>query len=132
LSLTLLIAGFCLGFDSFKQACIEGYHAYQNSESLSMISSLDIDGSFSYSDLLYLLSIVVFILSKDKRDDEFINVIRAKALLMALLFATVVLLLISIFNGRLQGIDFLLIQFLSYIIIFKFMKIRADVVGVID
>jgi len=76
--------------------------------------------------LLILFSIVTYILSKDKRDDEFINLIRAKALLLALLFITIVVTLSYVFNGRFERIDVLLIQFLCYIIVFKIMKLRAD------
>lgn len=78
------------------------------------------------SDLLIMLSMVVYILSKDKKDDEYINIIRARSLLIALLIGIVSCFIAYGFSYHIQGILLLLIQFFSYIIVFKIGKIASD------
>jgi len=144
ISLGMLVASltFTIIFDreemvqSFMQGCNEGM-ARANPlkyelpvippETESELNVKNMSSHFDLSDLLLFLAIIVYILSKDKRDDEYLDAIRAKALLLALLFTTVVAMLVYICNGTLESVYLLFIQLLSYIIVFKFMKMRADV-----
>ncbi|MCL1974374.1 MAG: hypothetical protein FWG54_06125 [Bacteroidetes bacterium] len=136
LSLFLFVAYFAVSFPAFKQGFIEewskpdGLHpgtAHENvliqySEEHKASNTIDL-----FSGLLFFSSILVYLLSKDKHDDEYIDAIRAKAFSLALMLITVVILLVSIFGKDLECIDVLIIQFLSYIIIFKALKIRAEI-----
>jgi len=136
LSLALLISSFRVDYNNLIDAFLRGYDSQAmlmaNTETIPVRKSSDNSGTYPLPDLLILLSVVVYILSKDKRDDEFINSIRAQALLAAFLVTSITMMFIYAFNGRLDGSYLILIQLLSYVIIFKFMKIRADIVGVID
>jgi len=128
LSLALIVSAFCLDFTNLADAFIRGYRdgamLTTHSEAIPAQTSSDNERTFPIADVLILLSIVVYILSKDKRDDEFINAIRAQALLAALLITSVVVILVSVCNGRLDSAPLLFIQLLSYIVIFKIMKIN--------
>ena len=73
---------------------------------------------------LAILAIIVFILSKDKRDDEYTNIARAKALLLALFISAFVLFFLLLFQRQLYGIELLILIFITYISIFKVMKMR--------
>lgn len=79
------------------------------------------------SDTLLIISMIVYILSKDKNDDEYINVIRGKSLMIALLIGLVSCFAAYAFECYIQGIWLLLIQFLSYIIVFKISKVVASI-----
>jgi len=119
LSLALMIATFVLGFDSFKAGLM--------GEPMPVYSSSDLLRSIPLGDLCLLLSIVVYILSRDKRDDEYIHSIRAKSLLAALLITSFIVMIIYMFNGHIEYSYLLFIQLILYIVIFKFSKIRADI-----
>ena len=130
LSLALIIAAFIIDIDNLKSAFMEGYHArqglYEWSNDSQPQKTTNNVATPSYTDLIIFLSIIVFILSKDKRDDDYYNLIRAKALLLALLLSTFVLIIVFLFNRELDGFSLLLIHFLFYITIFKILKIRED------
>lgn len=129
LSLVLFILSFIVDIEGAVKSFQEGYQAGLNSHNLfEELSSKDEYWSLaSYlSDLLIILSIVTYILSKDKRDDEYINVMRGNSLLIALLIGTISCLIAYGFGCQMQAIWLLVILFLSYIITFKIMKIAAD------
>jgi hypothetical protein len=132
LSLALFITAIVLDFDAVKDGIMEGYNSYDKIISMNVnpippqMSSQASTGAVPIFDLMIVLSIIVFILSKDKRDDDYFNLIRAKALLMALLFSAFVLISVFMFNRELDGLSLLFIHFLSYLIIFKILKIRED------
>ena len=132
ISLALFISAFIIDFENVKEGLLDGYYGLDKG-TYSYKVEIPSEGSLPASakaafifDLIVALSIIVFILSKDKRDDDFINVIRAKALLSALLLSAFVILITFTFRGYLDGISLLLIHFLLYITIFKILKIRAD------
>ena len=134
LALALFISSFIIDFSGFK----EGYHIGYNErkmmkenpeiQKLSISDLVKSSDSPRIGDLLILLSIIVYVLSKDRRDDEFINSIRAQALLAAFLIVSLIGMIVQLCSGQLDVFFVLTIQFLSYIIIFKILKIRANVV----
>ena len=121
LSLAIIIAAFGIDYKAFLAGLL--------GQPEPIYTSSDFLHSFPFSDLLLMLGIIVYILSKDKWDDEYINIIRARALLTALLIISVVVMFVYGFNGKIDLSYLLLIQLLSYIIIFKFLKVRTEVIN---
>lgn len=139
LSLTLFIASFALGINDFYKGFEDGRRATQmistthSSEPEQAQPSLydaaavnDVSLIEYLSDTLLILSMIVYILSKDKNDDEYINVLRGKSLLIALLIGLISCFIAYAFGCYIQGLWLLLIQFLSYIIVFKISKVVAN------
>ena len=128
-SLALLVTAFFIDFTNFKEDVVSGrnsiYHGNQQTNSAQ--TSSNTTDSMSLFDFITMVSIIVYILSKDKKDDEFINSIRAQALLAALLVTSVTVMIVYAFNGQLDVSYLILIQLLSYIIIFKYIKYRAGI-----
>lgn len=131
LSLAFFILSLAFGIDSF----IRGYNAGLNDIDFSEAIHNEMAQSTwkdYISDMLVMLSIIIYILSKDKNDDDYINVIRGKSLLIALLIGVISCFIAYGFDCHIQGIWLLLIQFISYIIIFKISKAAACPSGNID
>lgn len=130
LSLVLFVASFILGINDIIRGYEAGLNASKDTHDTATISEiideLQNDGVslVEYlSDSLLILSMIVYILSKDKSDDEYINSIRGKSLMIALLIGLVSCFAAYAFGCYIQGIWLLLIQFLSYIIVFKISKV---------
>jgi len=126
LTLVLIVAAFSIDFNDYKDAFLRGYHSIDENYNRLPKTPDTTTQPRPYADLIIFLSIIIYILSKDKRDDDFINLIRAKALLIALLLSTLTIMMVYLFNKEIDSLSFLLIHFLLYISIFKIMKIRAD------
>ena len=139
LSFSLLLAYFVVGFPDIKKGFLDGrnyrraLHTGIAPEPPIMLNAEEQkaeDTRALFSNLLFFSSIMIYLLSKDKRDDEYTNAIRAKALLIALMLATSIALLVSVFDGNMDHIDVLMVQFLLYVIIFKLLKIRAEMFAI--
>ena len=143
LSLAILITAFSIDFNSYKEGLMAGYNEREqlqlqviNPDAPPIPTPLpdshapqkpEPAQSPPYGDLLILLSIIVYILSKDKWEDDYINIIRARALITALLIISIIVMLICGLNGQISISILLLIQLLCYIATFKILKFRADI-----
>ena len=137
LSLVLFIASFVVGFEDACRGFEEGMRSAQNThnhensltalESIESVANQESVTLVSYvSDLLIMLAIITYILSKDKKDDEYINILRGKSLMIALLISILCCFIAYAFNAHIQGLWLLIIQFVSYLIAFKINKIATD------
>ena len=132
LALALLITSFAIDFKDFKSDIIKGAtyveQLYENTTPISQQNHSDQAKAFPIGDLLILLSIIVYILSKDKWEDDYINTLRSQALLCSLLIASCTVIVTCFLKGRIEGTYLLLAQLFSYIIIFKILMIRSEVI----
>ena len=127
LSLAMFAPAVAFIFSIFITGVIDGYNEQvllHNPEAdVTLLGQPPADAPFLLiGEWFALFAIIVYILSKDKYDDDFINIIRARALSIALFFSAFIVIFALFFQKQLSGTALLFINFLSYIIIFKTIK----------
>ncbi len=132
LSIALFVAAFFVDYTESIKAFTAGYNAALNSNYHLSAPPTITTWKTVMSDLFIFLSMMVYIFSKDKTDDEYINNMRGKALLVALLVTIVVTFIFYVFEKNIDGLTVVLIQFLLYIVLFQVMKfvLRVRVEGI--
>ena len=131
ISFALLIPAFLFISGVFLAGVMDGYNEQvllHNPDADVALSGMPpLDGALpTIGSWLAIIAIIMFILSKEKRDDDYLNAIRGQALLIALLFSSIVLFITLFLQMLLLGIHLLIIYFLSYIVIFKIMKMKES------
>ena len=121
IGLVLFIGG---GIPDFLRGWADGYNNSTGEE--IMANPLPISEQVQYiTSILSLVGIIIYALSKEKIEDEFIKVLRWESLSTAFLITTGIVLVNVILKGRNDVIDadFLLeIQLILFLLIFYFKK----------
>lgn len=131
---TAIVLSFTGHIDGHRQAFLEGfYEGYQtandrikaNGENLNFESNLldkEEEKILLWLSLFFSISgFVIYLFSKEKIDDEYIQQIRLKSILQALLFSWLLYGLIKLFDSEYQmdGIYILQLQLIVYVILFR-------------
>lgn len=139
IALLVLAGSLLLSIDDFYTSFMSGYEAGYNGLSYEegLAPYREIAATYPEakkirlltSEVLQLLSIALYVLSKDKRDDEYLQAMRAQSFLVAMLTCFIGCVLLHSLNKPTDGLTVLMVQFILYLIIFKIKKTLSSLDG---
>ena len=125
-----IIISFIAGIDDFLNGYVEGYNSTQTTKAEMMSTMGDII-SHNASKVLIWISLffsfsgfLLYMLSKEKIEDELVQHLRFKSLASSLLFTWIIVAILIIINGdiRLEGLYILQFQLFAYVVIYNYYK----------
>jgi len=120
IGLTLFLGG---AIPNFMRGFTEGYNEYGADQ---MVNTLPFsEQTYLIAGIISLLGMIVYALSKEKIEDEFLKVLRWQSVTIAFVVSIVIVIVDMLLHGTKDIIDgqFLTeLQLLSYLIVFAFKK----------
>lgn len=104
--------------------------AYSHEDDISFISAYEMAQEFSQkntwvtqlSSILLMLSMAIYMLAKEKIDDEYMDIMRWESLRLSIIISIVITVVCILFSWKLLAKTALFIQFTTYLVTFKVKK----------
>jgi len=123
IGLAIFFIGFTVtAIDDGRQDFLDGYYSaaeYCEKPEMITIQRVFPEKTMHISDIASLVGLLLYILAKNKREDEFFRQLRYESAFLVMVLSIVIILVIYIFNRgfKLGASDFLSLQMIGYLIV---------------